>query len=531
MTAYACDGGVPKSAAGEITRSDVNYSAVSPVSSNRLIVQADADGEVCFYTSAPVEMIVDINAVSDTGITSFTNQRTDTRASTTTPPPTNAPVGPRAIPVSIVDLEVDAFARPADEACTGNTAVINVAVGGSIAAALAAAGPGSTIRVAAGTYVEQPDEWRALAVNTNDVCIRSSGGDVVIQAAAGQSIGIGITGDDIVIEGLVLRGFEAGIGIDGRSGETQRGLTIQNTKIVAPAGDFREGIIVYADAPTSGEPVLDGLSVLDVVVEGTDLGISCNVGPCEHIWIERTHITGRTGNESSGADAFAVEEGRQIAVIDSVIERASADGIDTKASDVVVFGCRLFDIGRNGVKLWRGGDVINTIIDGTGADGALVGEERGTYRYLHTLVAHHGDPGETPYVATWSYDVRSSDITVEIVNSIFSENSPGGFFIPDGATITIRNSIFDGGSDHKLLDVGDSEGYSFADLAAFEGSGRGSGNLIADPQFVDTAGRDYSTSAGSPARDAGVVIDGLDVDVNGADRIRGGTPDIGPVES
>ena len=81
VTAYACDGGVPKSAAGEITRSDVNYSAVSPVSSNRLIVQADADGEVCFYTSAPVEMIVDINAVSDTGITSFTNQRTDTRAS------------------------------------------------------------------------------------------------------------------------------------------------------------------------------------------------------------------------------------------------------------------------------------------------------------------------------------------------------------------------------------------------------------------------------------------------------------------
>ena len=50
------------------------------MASNRLIVEADDQGDVCFYTSSPVAMIIDVNAVSfDGGITSITNRRTDTQ--------------------------------------------------------------------------------------------------------------------------------------------------------------------------------------------------------------------------------------------------------------------------------------------------------------------------------------------------------------------------------------------------------------------------------------------------------------------
>ena len=82
VTAYGCDAGVPRDADGSIDRSDLNYDGrVVSTWSNRLIVEADDDGEICFYTYGPVEMIVDVNAVSfDTGITSFANRRTDTRA-------------------------------------------------------------------------------------------------------------------------------------------------------------------------------------------------------------------------------------------------------------------------------------------------------------------------------------------------------------------------------------------------------------------------------------------------------------------
>ena len=79
VTAYGCDDGLPADPAG-VTRSDLNYDgAVSPVASNRLIVKADADGDVCFFTLRPAALIVDVNGVSDVGISSFPNHRTDTR--------------------------------------------------------------------------------------------------------------------------------------------------------------------------------------------------------------------------------------------------------------------------------------------------------------------------------------------------------------------------------------------------------------------------------------------------------------------
>ncbi|MEY2416127.1 MAG: extracellular elastinolytic metalloproteinase, partial [Ilumatobacteraceae bacterium] len=83
VTAFGCDDGIPTGADGNVSRSDLNFNGnVSPVSSNRLLVQADDNGDVCFYTSRPAALIVDINAVTfDTGVNSFANRRTDTRPS------------------------------------------------------------------------------------------------------------------------------------------------------------------------------------------------------------------------------------------------------------------------------------------------------------------------------------------------------------------------------------------------------------------------------------------------------------------
>ena len=70
----------PATTVGEVGRSDLNYDGrCQPETSNRLIVQADADGDVCFYTRGPVELVVDVNGVADIGVTSFPNRRTDSR--------------------------------------------------------------------------------------------------------------------------------------------------------------------------------------------------------------------------------------------------------------------------------------------------------------------------------------------------------------------------------------------------------------------------------------------------------------------
>lgn len=84
VTAYGCAAGLPVDGAGRATRSDLNYAGgAAPVAANRLLVQADAAGDVCFFTSRPVAMVVDVNGVGDVGITPFPNRRTDTRASAT----------------------------------------------------------------------------------------------------------------------------------------------------------------------------------------------------------------------------------------------------------------------------------------------------------------------------------------------------------------------------------------------------------------------------------------------------------------
>jgi hypothetical protein len=77
---YGCDDGIPTDPAG-VNRSDLNYdSAVTPVASNRLIVQADKDGDVCFYTLRPAALIVDVN-----GCPTSVSPRSPTTAPTPAP--------------------------------------------------------------------------------------------------------------------------------------------------------------------------------------------------------------------------------------------------------------------------------------------------------------------------------------------------------------------------------------------------------------------------------------------------------------
>ncbi len=111
VTAYGCDHGVPRNPDGKVSRADLNFDGrLSAVWSNRLIVEADDDGDVCLYTSAAVAMIVDVNAVSfDTGVTSFANRRTDTR--------TGAPV----VAAGVLQLSVP-------EAVGGKTVIGQIAV-------------------------------------------------------------------------------------------------------------------------------------------------------------------------------------------------------------------------------------------------------------------------------------------------------------------------------------------------------------------------------------------------------------------
>ncbi len=442
-----------------------------------------------------------------------------------------AAIGPRPLPATFVSIETRSFPRPAEATCGGDRRIVHVHPPSGLAAALAHARPRTTILAAAGTYSESPGESTALEWHVPSVCLLASGGQVVLQAGAGQKYGISIAAGDAVLEGITVRGFQGSIALDAGRGRTLRRVTIERVRIERPTGDFRDGIVAYGDnRRLPGRPAtVDGLLVLDASVSGTDLGISCNAGPCAHWWVEHTRVDGRSGGSgSSGADAFAVEDGRQIVVVDSSFARASADGIDTKARDVVVLRTRVLDVDRNGVKLWHGGDVLDTVLDGTGADAALVGDGPGRYRYAHVLVRRH-DPGGSGYVGTWGYD-RRLPVRLEIVNSIFAGNATGGFFAPVGSTVSIRGSVF-GDPKAKLLEVSSGRRFAVSQLRSLERAGFGRGNIGADPRLVLSGPLRWSTRLGSPARDRGERIPDLRHDLYGRARSLGASPDSGPVES
>lgn len=451
------------------------------------------------------------------------------------PMPAFAETGPRELPPTFVPLEVATFPRPAGEACAGNT-VVPVAAGESIADALALATSGTTLVIAAGTYVE-PGAY-ALEWSTPGLCLRGQGpGDVVLEAAGDQDYGLVFSASNTVVEGLTLRGFRYAISLNGGvdDGATQSNVTLERLRLEEFPGSTSDGIVAYGDnTADGGAPTVDGLLLLDVVVDGASLGISCNAGPCEHWWLERVRVLGtNAGTGNSGADAFAIEEGRQIAVVDSEFLGAEADGIDTKAEDVVVFGARVA-VGRNAIKLWHGGDVIDTAITGCGGDGCLIGDQTGRYRYLHVLATHYGDPGEPAgYLGTWGYDVAVADtnFSIEIVSSIFAENAqPAGFYFPEDALVSIRTSMFDD-SDAKLADLSGGTSFAVSELAAFEATGRGSGNFVGTAGFEDDDCRRLSIPSTSPARDAAETTPGLDRDILGNVRVSGAAADLGPFET
>lgn len=201
-------------------------------------------------------------------------------------------------------------------------------------------------------------------------------------------------------------------------------------------------------------------------------------------------------------DAIGIESGDNVVVEATSVSGADGDGIDIKASRAAVVNSWVQDVGRNGVKLWRGGDLVNAVVVDTGADAAVVFALPARYRILHSIVARHG-PTVRAYAATVSYDDAGEGL-LEIVNSIFFDNSGALWVSPDYA-VDIRNSIFFGSLTGEFVvwaDVVVDEGEGFAEL---EAAGGGSGDREIDPAFVDATGDDFHLAPDSPARETGTT--------------------------
>ncbi len=401
---------------------------------------------------------------------------------------------------------------------------------------LAEAGPGDWVVVRGGTYPEAPPgEYRALNFESDKagVTVTAYQGETVTvtPGADGINYGLDIGASGVRVNGLDFEGFPNAMALLGRVGQVIEDVVISNAEFrVAPAG-AAQGIAMVSD--NGGDPVVDGVLLHRVSVTGATIGIQCNHGPCNGLRFEGVYVDNGEG-EGSGADTIAVESGSNIVIIDTEVTNAAADGIDLKASDVLVVGAFVHHVQRNGLKLWQGGDVIDTVVTHTGADAAVVFDRPGRYRLLNSVVGYHNWNGLNSYVMTVGYDVPGH-FEVELVNSVFFRTA-GAVFVNRNATLRVQNCSFSEASNRVAI-----EGPARGRLRlitydqgpdTFVSLGWGDGNLLdVDPQFIGPDDGDYHLAAQSPLIDAGLTADDAPTGTaTGATRVRGDAIDIGAYE-
>jgi hypothetical protein len=443
---------------------------------------------------------------------------------------------------TLTDITWEAFPANPARPYTGERALWVAADGsdsndGSEAAPLASinyaveiAQPGDVIWVRDGTYpLGDPDEYEGVILATPGITLAAEHvGAVTLVPAPGDdlpAVGIQAQADDLVIDGFVVQGFRS-VGIEFGRGDSQRNLVLKHLRVEQTEEGIRAGYV-----GDGSQAVIDGLLLYDVWLRDIQfIGSQCGEGPCDNMRFEALRIDMSAAEAGdTAADALAVESGQNVVVFNAEITGASGDGIDLKSSRNAVANVVVGDLGRNGIKLWQGGDVINALVYNTGADAAIVFEAGDSYRVLNTIVARHSR-GASAYAMTVAYDSPGEPGRLEIINSVFYQNS-GAIWVSPDFELDVRNSIFFGSANGEELIwdpvlVGEDQSPISALGAA------GTDNLgFVDPLFANPDAGDFSWGADSPMLDAGAEIDGLpEFDLTGGPRVSGAGVDLGPWE-
>lgn len=324
---------------------------------------------------------------------------------------------------------------------------------------------------------------------------------------SGTGRGIDITADKVLLEGLNVNGFtQVAIGLHGADN-----IVIRNVNVTMGDNTFIDGIGSYTAS--------NGLLVENTTITGADQGLACGIGPCTYWKIENVKIKNRGIGGDSGSDCFAVESGNNIRLKNVDVTACGADGIDIKGSQVTVTNAVAHNIGRNGIKLWSGGDVINALVYDTGATESIVFAEGGSYRLINSTVAYHSRDGRS-YMFGIGYNVPTASIDVQLINSIFYHNTGelvNDFTNGQNRTLKIENCI--------LYDV---ELTYAKTKAIFEQTG--ANNRVIDPAFVSPGlNGDFHLKSNSPALSTGKTTE-FAFDLNDKARSQGNGWDIGAYE-
>ncbi|MEK6982820.1 MAG: hypothetical protein AABX38_07840 [Candidatus Micrarchaeota archaeon] len=212
--------------------------------------------------------------------------------------------------------------------------------------------------------------------------------------------------------------------------------------------------------------VMNNLYIHDNAVGGID----CTPGPCIGLTLTNSLLekNGISSEGNFGADGFAVEVGDNI-LLDNVTSRNNGgDGVDIgsrtpifsqKSADVSVANSEIYRNGLNGLKLWNGGKVVNTLVKSNGIAGlALIYNAR--YEVVNSLIAGNGIEGRD-YGSIIGYDEpvalgKNDNLQVYFFNNIVYKNSPGtdqtGIYLGKGVSFYSDYNIWFSRDDEEIFE-------------------------------------------------------------------------------
>jgi len=420
----------------------------------------------------------------------------------------------------------------------------------TIGYALTQAGNGDDIRVAEGTYTETLDI--AISVTLKGGYTMSGtlwlprSGDTVVDADGADSPVIVIRNGALVnLESLIVQGANpadeaGGLRID------QARAVVSDTVVRNNSAERGAGIWVEQGEGHPCSLLLINSAVLTNTASQYGGGLASSGWPT--ITLDNVEVRGNTAQGHGGG--LNVE---QITITNSriVSNTAVGRGGGMWANVAYIYNSEINGNEVNGTGTAYGGgiSVLNgrlDIWDSTVSSNQLVGDESigggidaegAKATIVNTIVSNNSAQirgGVTVYgavitvtnslfISNTSDGIGGAYATGTIVNVTSADNADGGVNV-DG-TVSITNSIMwgNGGRDCSC-DGGCSLTYSDVEDEEITGTG----NIYADPLFVDPANGDYRLQVGSPCIDKGTPIGAPTYDIEGTSRDT--APDMGAYE-
>lgn len=336
----------------------------------------------------------------------------------------------------------------------------------------------------------------------------------------GEGGGFFIVGATVVISDTVVRNNSAPSGGGVWVEESVSNVLLVNSSLLTNTASTRGG----GGLSASGEPIVTldnvdvrgntaqqeagGLNVHEVTITNSRIvsntskwaggGIVANTA-----YIYNSEISGNEADgvgELFGGGIFIAGSEPHLVIQDSVVSNNRAVGtLPGNGGGISAGGCEA--------------TIVNTIISGNYAEG-IAGVEM--YHTVFTMT-------NSLIISNTGYGFAGGLITGTIVNVTVADNTGGGVDV--GGAVSIINSVMWGNG------VGDYHcrgGCTLAYSDVGSGDSTGTGNISADPKFVDAVNGDYYLSVGSPCIDKGTLVGAPTHDIEGTPR--DAAPDMGAYE-